>query len=68
MKIRSFRHGSRSTSKGKIVAACNCGGYVKIVMTDHYNFESICSRCGKMIEEHRFPGGLSLFDWDKGRR
>lgn len=67
MKIRSLRHGSRSTSKGKIVAPCICGGLLRITATDHYNFESACDHCGNMREEHRVHG-ISLYEWDKGRR
>lgn len=68
MKIKSPRHGSRSTSKGKIVQFCHCGGVLKIKLSDHYNLVAICEICGNMREEHRMPGGISLFMMDKGRR
>lgn len=66
MKIKGYRHGSRSSSKGKIVKGCTCGGVYKIVMSDHYNLESICTICGKINE--RRPTMEVLFAWDKGRR
>lgn len=69
MKIKGFRHGSRSSSKGRIVGGCpECGGVIRIKMTDHYNLVGWCDKCGKMRDEHYLPGGLSLFDWDRGRR
>lgn len=69
MKIKSLRHGSRSTSKGKIVSSCPCGGVLRIKMIDHYNLVAICDKgCGNMRDEHRLPGGISLFKVDKGRR
>ena len=68
MKIKSLRHGSRSTSKGKIVHTCTCGGVLRIKLSDHYNFIAICDICGNMREEHRMPGGISLFEFNKGRR
>jgi ssDNA-binding Zn-finger/Zn-ribbon topoisomerase 1 len=69
MKIKSFRHGSRSTSKGKIVKSCpTCGGVIILKMSDHYNMVAWCDNCGNMKDEHRLPGGLSLHQWDKGRR
>ncbi len=68
MKIKGLRHGSRSTSKGKIVKSCPCGGVLKITLCDHYNFVAICEICGNIREEHRLPGGISLFEANKGRR
>lgn len=68
MKIRNPRHGSKSTSKGKVVAKCPCGGVLQIVMTDHYNLVAECDKCGNVREERRMPGGISLFEIDKGRR
>lgn len=69
MKIKSYRHGSRSSSKGRITSGCPCGGVLKIVMSDHYNLVAVCDRgCGNMREEHRMPGGVGLFEMDKGRR
>lgn len=68
MKIKSSRHGSRSTSKGKIVKSCRCGGAIKIILSDHYNLVAVCEICGSMREEHSMPGGISLFMMDKGRR
>lgn len=69
MKIRGFRHGSRSGSKGRIVKRCPCGGLFVITMSDHYNIVSECDKgCGNMLEEHRMHGGISLFEMDKGRR
>lgn len=67
--MRSMRHGSRSTSKGRLVASCPCGGHMVIKMVDHYNFVAVCDRdCGNMRDEHRLPNGISLFEMDKGRR
>lgn len=68
MKIKGLRHGSRSTSKGKIVSRCPCGGVLRIVMVDHFNFVAECIICGNMKDDHRMPGGISLFEMDKGRR
>lgn len=68
MKIKGARHGSRSTSKGKIVTLCSCGGVLRVKMVDHYNFVAICDICGTMRDEHRMPGGISLFEMNKGRR
>lgn len=69
MKIKSPRHGSRSSSKGRIAQACPCGGVFRIIMSDHYNLLAVCDRgCGNMKEEHRMPGGIDLFHMDKGRR
>jgi hypothetical protein len=69
MKIKGLRHGSRSTSKGRIAAACPCGGRLIIKMSDRYNFVCECDRdCGNIRDERRTPGGISLFDIDKGKR
>lgn len=68
MTIRSLRHGSRSSSKGRIVTSCPCGGILRIKLSDHYNFIAICENCGNIKEEHRMPGGISLFEMNKGRR
>lgn len=68
MKIKSLRHGSRSTSKGKIVTRCPCGGILVIKMVDHYNFIAECDICGNMREDRRFPNGISPFDMEKARR
>ena len=69
MKIKSPRHGSRSTSKGRITTRCPCGGELIIKMSDHYNLIAECNRgCGNVKEEHRMPGGVGLFEMDKGRR
>jgi hypothetical protein len=68
MKVKNQRHGSRSTSKGRIAARCPCGGNFKVVLSDHYNFVAECDRgCGNIREEHRMPGGISLFDMDRLR-
>lgn len=68
MKIKSPRHGSRSSAKGRIVKSCDCGGVLRIKWSDHYNFVAICDICGKMRDDHRMPGGISLFEMDKGKR
>ena len=69
MKIKSPRHGSRSSSKGRIAKQCPCGGELIVKLSDHYNFIAECNRgCGNMREEHRMPGGISLFEINKGRR
>ncbi len=68
MKIKAPRHGSRSTSKGKIVTRCPCGGLLKITMVDHYNFIAECSKCGNVREDRRMPNGVSTFEMNKGRR
>ncbi len=68
MRMKSPRHGSRSTSKGKIVISCPCGGVLRVKMVDHYNFVAICDDCGNMKDEHRMPGGISLYEMNKGRR
>lgn len=68
MKIKSLRHGSRSTSKGRIVTSCSCGGVLRIKLSDHYNFVAICDICGNIREERRMPGGISLFEMDRGRK
>lgn len=68
MKVKSQRHGSRSTSKGRIASKCPCGGVLRIKTSDHYNLVAICDDCGNMRDEHRMPGGISLFDMNKGRR
>jgi hypothetical protein len=68
MKIKSARHGSRSSSKGRIAASCPCGGVLRVKMSDHYNFVAICDICGNMRDEHRMPGGISLFEMNKGKK
>ena len=69
MKIKNQRHGSRSTSKGRIVARCPCGGVFEIVSSDRYNLVAVCSKgCGNMRDDHWMPGGISLFEMNKGRR
>lgn len=68
MKIKGPRHGSRSSSRGKIVKLCPCGGVLRIELSDHYNFVAICNICGNMRDEHRMPGGISSFEMNKGRR
>lgn len=68
MKIKSPRHGSRSSSKGRIAKSCPCGGVLIVQMSDHYNFEAVCIECGNMIDNHRMPSGISLFAINKGRR
>lgn len=68
MKIKGARHGSRSSSKGRIVKSCDCGGVLVVKWVDHYNFVAICDICGNMRDEHRMPGGISLFEMDKGKR
>lgn len=68
MKIKSLRHGSRSSSRGRIAKSCSCGGVLIVQMSDHYNFIAICGECGNMIDDHRMPGGISLFEMDKGKR
>ncbi len=68
MNIRAARHGSRSTSKGKIVTRCPCGGLLLIKMVDHYNFVAECKKCGNVREDRRMPNGISTFEMDKGRR
>jgi len=69
MKIKNARHGSKSSSKGRIVSHCPCGGEFIIKMSDHYNLIAECNKgCGNIKDECRMPGGVSLFDIDKGRR
>ena len=62
------RHGSRSSSKGKIVKRCPCGGLLRIILSDHYNLEAVCVRCGFMRDEHRMPNGFNMYQWDRGKR
>jgi DNA-directed RNA polymerase subunit RPC12/RpoP len=63
------RHGSRSGRKGRIMAKCvSCGADVILEMSDHYGMEGVCEKCGRVKEWRGMPGGISLFEWNKGRR